>query len=204
MQDLNMVQKKLKKTYKLYLKYFYKKSIIFKIQEDVNLIRVNKKQLKTDTVYETFCTFKFINILIKNGKKTIAEKIFYNFLKSLKLLLKKNFKLNSFKFTYNNLIFIFVALLKNIKIPFNVKNIRIGGRVYLVPFLVKLKQQQTVAIKFLLNNFISKNKNKNKFLFKDIKDIFNIFLLQSSLNKNLNDYYKLAYDNRAFSHYRWF
>lgn len=199
-----MVQKKLKKTYSIYLKYFYKKSILFKIHEDENLNRVNKKQLKLDTVFEQFCCLKFINILIKKGKKTIAEKIFYNFLLSLKLLLRKNYRLKNKNFNYNNSILIFLSLLKYIKIPFNVKNIRIGGRVYLVPFLVKLKQQETVAIKFLINNYIIKNKNKDKVHFKDIKDIFNIFLLQSSLNKNLNDYYKLAYDNRAFAHYRWF
>lgn len=199
-----MVQKKLKKTYNIYLKYFYKKSLLFKIHEDDKILRVRKKQLKLDTIYETACSLKFINILIKKGKKVIAERIFYNFLLSLKLLLRKNYKLKNLSFNYNNIILIYLSLLKYIKIPFNVKNIRIGGRVYLVPFLVKLKQQQTVAIKFLINNYISRNKNKDKFVLKDIKDIFNIFSLQSSLNKNLNDYYKLAYDNRAFAHYRWF
>jgi len=199
-----MVQKKVKKMYNIYLKYFYKKSILFKIHEDEKILRIRKKQINFDNIYENACSLKFINVLIKKGKKHNAEKIFYNFLISLKLLLKKNYKLKNNSFTYNNYLLIFFSLLKYIKIPFNVKNIRIGGRVYLVPFLVRLKQQQTVAIKFLINNFIAKNKNKDKIIFKDIKDIFNLFFLQSSLNKNLNDYYKLAYDNRAFAHYRWF
>lgn len=200
-----MVQKKLKKAYNIYLKFLFNKSINYKIYKDIDFLRINKKQLKIDPLYKKTFTLKFINILLKKGKKNIAENIFYNFLLSLKILLKKNN--NIFlkkKINYNSYILIFSSLLKYIKIPFNVKNIRIGGRVYMVPFLVKIKQQQTIALKFLLNNFILKSKNKNKILFKDIKDILNIFNLQSSLNKNLFDYYKLAYDNRAFAHYRWF
>jgi ribosomal protein S7 len=193
-----MVQKKLKKAYNIYLKFFYNKSIKYKIYKDLGILRINKKQLKIDSLYKKFFILKFINILTKKGKKNIAENILYNYLLNFKLLLKKN--KNIFiknKINYNSYILIFSAVLKYIKIPFNVKNIRIGGRVYMVPFLVKIKQQQTVAIKYLLNNFIL----KNKLVFKDI---LNIFSLQSSLNKNITDYYKIAYDNRAFSHYRWF
>lgn len=197
-----MVQKKLKKPLNIYLKFFYRKSLLLKIDDNYAIDRQNKKQLKHDTIFEKYCSLKFINILIQKGKKSIAEKIFFNFLMSLKIFIIKNLKNKKLKF--KNTFLLFVAILKYLKVPFNVKNIRIGGRVYLIPFLVKVKQQQTVAIKFLLKNFLLKSKNKNKFLFKDIKDVINLFLLQSSLNKNLNDYYKIAYDNRAFAHYRWF
>lgn len=191
-----------KKQNNIYLKYLYKKNLYFKITDTLKIMRVYKKQINIDFIYELHGLLKFLNILIKKGKKICAEKIFYNFITSVKIFLLKKNKLKRLQLKKTNIVIL--SLLKYIKIPFNVKNIRIGGRIYLVPFIVKLKQQQTIAIKFLINNFILKNNNKNKFLFKNIENVLNMFFLQSILNKQLYDYYKLVYENRAFAHYRWF
>jgi hypothetical protein len=206
MVDQNMVLKKSKK-YKfikffrknLYLKFYYSSYYFsLSIKDFFTFKYKNKKSQNFDAVLQSSFLQFFRNLLLKNGNVSHADKLLFLFLKELKQYLHYN-KVSLFK----NYLLYFILITKLIQVAFNIKNVRIGGRVYLVPFLVKFKNQQHNSLNILKNTFFSLDKKSLNFFYK-FKDFFNLLDFKSSLNKVIVDFYKSAYDNRAFSHYRWF
>jgi small subunit ribosomal protein S7 len=130
---------------------------------------------------------KFTNQLMKDGKKTKAEKILRNIL--LKISLKN---LSPRK--------IFVLAINNVKPLLEVRNVRVKGKSFQVPFHLKFSRQLNLAIKTILKNSLGKKNIENSIVDE---------LINSSLNKSLSvkatiSLYKLAARNRLFTYYRWF
>lgn len=126
-------------------------------------------------------------LLMKDGKKTQAEKILKN------ILLKISFK----GYSPQNIL---VLAINNVKPLIEVRNIRVKGKSYQVPVPVSKSRQLNLAIKTILKSSTGK---------KDIENTLVEELINSSLNKSLSvkttvSLYKLASRNRLFSHYRWF
>ncbi|XZR53164.1 MAG: 30S ribosomal protein S7 [Enterobacteriaceae bacterium] len=132
---------------------------------------------------------KFINIVMKNGKKTIAQSIVYNSFKHL-MNLSKEFSLN-----------IFEKAIKNIGPTVEVKSRRIGGATYQVPIVVNLKRKNTLAMRWIID---AAYKRKDKSMSLKLSNE----LLDASNNKGLAfkkkvNVHKMAEANKAFAHYKW-
>lgn len=220
MEQKNQKKNKIVFKNKIYLNYLksLKKTLNKKYYKNIGLLYKkysfthNKiKLLQVDNVYKNCLILKFINNLIKRGNKTLAEKLVYKSLQILKLeffnINIKNFKIKQ-KIIYIksiksfNIYNLLISIVKLIKIPFEIKNIRIGGRVYQVPFILKPIKQQNKAVKMIINT--AKKKLAEHFIKSFVSEILKLKVYRSVLNRYVFDYYKLIYDNRSFAHYRWY
>ncbi len=149
----------------------------------------NKHKILPDILYNSELVSKFINLLMWDGKKSIAEKILY---KSLDLIeLKCN----------DNKIKLLELAINNVKPIVEIKKRRVGGTTYQIPIEVKPIRANTLAIRWIIYS-ARKKSNKNM--------IFNLTneLLDSINNKGLSvkkrdEVHKIANANKAFAHYRW-
>ncbi|WP_343154738.1 30S ribosomal protein S7 [Buchnera aphidicola (Pseudoregma panicola)] len=142
-----------------------------------------------DTKFFSDTISKFINIVMVNGKKTVAQNIVY---KSLEFLSKKTKldELESFKLA-----------LKNVKPVVEVKSRRVGGSTYQVPVEVRPLRRNTLAMKWIINA-ARKRKDKSMCLklFNELNDAIN---KKGDAIKKKEDVHKMAESNKAFAHYRW-
>ena len=152
--------------------------------------RPEKRTILPDPTYKDYTVAKFINYLMKNGKKSIAEKIFYNCLDII-----------SEKEKNENAIDIFKKALTNVSPALEVKSKRIGGATYQVPMEVRPKRAQTLAMKWIVDSAIKRNeKTMRERVANEIHDAFNN---KGNAVKKREETHKMAEANRAFSHFRW-
>ena len=102
-------------------------------------ITASKKQLKPDPVYGSLLASKFINCLMWDGKKTAAQKIFYD---ALNILAEKVADVPS--------IDVFTTALENVKPAIEVRSKRVGGASYQVPMPVRANRAQSLSIRWIL------------------------------------------------------
>ena len=102
-------------------------------------ITASKKQLKPDPVYGSLLVSKFVNCLMWDGKKTAAQKIFYD---ALNILAEKVADIPSIE--------VFTTALENVKPAIEVRSKRVGGASYQVPMPVRANRAQSLSIRWIL------------------------------------------------------
>ena len=148
-----------------------------------------KRQVVDDPMYGLKSITKFINSLMIGGKKTTAEKIFYN---SFKLIQEKS-KEDPIK--------VFNEALKNVKPNLEVKSRRVGGATYQVPVEVKADRGQALAIRWLLD--AAKKRGDKTMQERLMKEFLDASTNKGSAIKKREDTHKMAEANKAFAHFRW-
>ena len=148
-----------------------------------------KTTILPDPKYGDMVLAKFINIIMRSGKKSIAEKIVYGALN----------KINDKGSTEP--LEIFNKALENIKPVVEVKSRRVGGATYQIPVEVKTARSMTLAMRWIVD--AAKNRNE-----KDMGSRLAGELLDASENrgtaiKKREDTHRMAEANKAFSHFRW-
>jgi small subunit ribosomal protein S7 len=148
-----------------------------------------KTTILPDPKYGDMVLAKFINIIMRSGKKSIAEKIVYGALNEI------NDKGNIEPLE------IFNKALENIKPAVEVKSRRVGGATYQIPVEVKTARSMTLAMRWIVG--AAKNRNE-----KDMGSRLAGELLDASENrgtaiKKREDVHRMAEANKAFSHFRW-
>ncbi len=148
-----------------------------------------KRVLPPDPVYKDPVVTAFINYMIKNGKKSVAEKIFYS---AIDLVSQK---------TNEDGIAIWRKALENVKPELEVKSRRVGGVSYQIPVEVPPHRQQTLAIRWIVR---SARERKGKSMIEKLaNEIIDASNNTGGAIKKKEDTRKMAEANRAFSHYRW-
>tara|TARA_Y100000590_G_scaffold349843_1_gene401500 strand:- start:92 stop:562 length:471 start_codon:yes stop_codon:yes gene_type:complete len=151
--------------------------------------RAPKRIQYPDPQYQSPVLSKFINFVMYDGKKSVAEKIIYTALDQIKNKTKED------------PIKIFNDAVNNIRPNLEVRSRRVGGATYQVPQEVKTKRSQTLALRWLL---IATRKRKNKTmsdrLFNEIMDASQ---KKGNAIKKREDTHKMAESNKAFAHFRW-
>lgn len=148
-----------------------------------------KREILPDSVYGDKVVTKFINALMYDGKKSLAEKIFYT---SMKLVKER---------TGEEGIEIFRRALENAKPALEVKSRRIGGATYQVPIEVRVERSQALAIRWLVK--MSRDRKENGMIEKLTSEVIATANKEGSTYKKKEDTHKMAEANRAFAHYRW-
>ena len=148
-----------------------------------------KTTILPDPKYGDMVLAKFINIIMRSGKKSIAEKIVYGALNEI------NNKGNTEPLE------IFNKALENIKPVVEVKSRRVGGATYQIPVEGKTARSMTLAMRWIVD--AAKNRNE-----KDMGSRLAGELLDASENrgtaiKKREDTHRMAEANKAFSHFRW-
>lgn len=150
---------------------------------------ITKRKSIPEPLYNDLILAKFINNLMYDGKKAVAEKIVYNVF----LNLKKEKGEHPLK--------LFHEAIENVKPYVQMKNIRMGGATYKVPIELQFNRQLMVAIKWIIESARGRpEKTMEKQLTSELLDILK---KQGSSIKKRDDLHKLAEANRAFAHFRW-
>ena len=152
--------------------------------------RPEKREILPDPVYGDIIVAKFINNLMKQGKKSLAETIFYRSIEKIKKQGKVNDGIELFK-----------KALENVAPVLEVKSKRVGGATYQVPVEVKSKRAQALAIRWLVD---SARKRKDKHMSDKIfNELYDAYEKKGAAVKKREDVHKMAESNKAFAHFRW-
>ena len=132
---------------------------------------------------------KFINSIMYDGKRSIAEKILYDALDKIKS--KNN----------EDPLKIFNTAISNVKPNLECRSRRVGGATYQVPVEVKSKRAQALAIRWLVE---SARKRKDKHMSDKIfNELYDAYEKKGAAVKKREDVHKMAESNKAFAHFRW-
>jgi small subunit ribosomal protein S7 len=142
-----------------------------------------------DPRYGSILAAKFINRLMLDGKKNVAERIFYE---SLNVLGEKS---------QEDPIRAFEKAVDNVRPAVEVKSRRVGGATYQVPVEVRQDRQVSLAIRWLINYARSRGeKGMTSKLSNELLDAYNN---RGGAVKKKEDVHRMAEANKAFAHYRW-
>ena len=148
-----------------------------------------KRQVEVDPVYGTKVITKFINSLMLDGKKTVAEKIVY---RTFDIIKEK---------TKQDPLEIFNEAIKNVKPNLEVKSRRVGGATYQVPVEVRSERAQALAIRCLRES--SKKRGDITMQERLSKEFLDASTNKGNAIKKKEDTHKMAEANKAFAHFRW-
>ena len=148
-----------------------------------------KRKILPDPKYKDIIVAKFMNHIMKDGKKSVAEKIVYDAIDKIKTKSK------------DEPINIFNEAINNIKPTVEVRSRRVGGATYQVPVEVKSKRAQALAIRWLVD---SARKRKDKHMSDKIfNELYDAYEKKGAAVKKREDVHKMAESNKAFAHFRW-
>ena len=151
--------------------------------------RAVKREVTADAKYANVIVTKFMNSLMHDGKKSVAEAIVYGAFDELEAKLKKG------------ALEIFLTALDNVKPTLEVRSRRVGGATYQVPVEVRPDRQQALAIRWIITAARKRSeKTMIERLFGELQDAFNN---RGSAIKKREEVHKMAEANKAFAHYRW-
>ena len=149
-----------------------------------------KRDILPDSKYGDEVVAKFINCLMWDGKKEVAENIVYGAMEDLKKIAEDGDELKTF-----------LNSLDALKPSVEVKSRRVGGATYQVPVEVRADRQQTLAIRWAIQ-FARKRSERSMRarVFGELRDALNG---TGGAFKKKIDTHKMAEANKAFAHFRW-
>jgi small subunit ribosomal protein S7 len=142
-----------------------------------------------DSVHNSLLVTKFINALMRDGKKSTAESILYN---SLQIIEEK---------TGQSGLAIFNQALANAKPVLEVKSRRVGGATYQVPVEVRPERRTSLAIRWLIN--FSSGRSEKSMEERLAAELLAASKKEGATIKKREDTHRMAEANKAFAHYRW-
>ncbi|WP_338719348.1 30S ribosomal protein S7 [Devosia sp. XK-2] len=151
--------------------------------------RAEKREVIPDPKFGDLVVSKFMNSLMKDGKKSAAESIVYGAFDIVEAKTKQD------------PITVFHGALDNIRPAVEVRSRRVGGATYQVPVEVRADRQQALAIRWLIDSARKRGENTmRERLSGELMDAMNG---RGQAVKKREDTHRMADANRAFSHYRW-
>jgi small subunit ribosomal protein S7 len=151
--------------------------------------KAERREVNPDPKFNDLVVSKFMNSIMKEGKKSVAERIVYGALDRMQTRAK------------SDPIQLFHAALDNVMPAVEVRSRRVGGATYQVPVEVRNERRQALAIRWLITAARGRNENTmEERLSGELLDAANN---RGTAVKKREDTHKMAEANRAFSHYRW-
>jgi len=151
--------------------------------------RVVTREVLPDPKYNSIVVTKFINGLMKKGKKSVAETIFYDAIEKIEARTGKNG------------LDLFYQALNNVKPILEVKSRRVGGATYQVPVEVNESRRHALAIRWIIG--FSKARNEKTMADKLASELIAASSKEGASIKKREDTHKMAEANKAFAHFRW-
>jgi len=147
------------------------------------------REVLPDPIYNSKVVTKFINKLMLDGKKSIAQHIMY---KALERIESKSGEKG---------IDVFNKAIENVKPVMEVKSRRVGGATYQVPVEVRPVRQQSLAIRWIVD--AARKRNERTMIERLSNELMDAATEKGAAFKKKEDTYKMAEANKAFAHYRW-
>jgi small subunit ribosomal protein S7 len=151
-----------------------------------------KRQILPDPKHESQLLAKFINMLMKSGKKSVAENIVYDALEQISARKGES---------EQQAVELLEQALENIKPMVEVKSRRVGGATYQVPIEVRPARRRTLAMRWVIDAARKRNeKSMSQRLANELMDAADN---RGAAVKKREDTHRMAEANKAFSRYRW-
>jgi small subunit ribosomal protein S7 len=150
---------------------------------------ISKREVMPDTKYKSVLVAKFVNNLMKKGKKSIARKILYN---SFDIIKDK---------TKQDPLVVFQRAVENVRPSVEVKSRRVGGSTYQVPTEVRPLRRQALSIRWLIN--FASLRGEKTMAAKLAGELIDASNSRGAAIKKKEDTHRMAEANKAFAHYRW-
>ena len=148
-----------------------------------------RREVLPDPIYNSIAVTKFINGLMWEGKKSIAEQIFYG---AMDKLAEK---------TGEEPIKVFKAALDSVAPALEVKSRRIGGATYQVPLEVSRDRRNTLAIRWIVTN--ARGRSEKTMEDRLVGELLDSTQGRGGAMKKKEDVHRMAEANKAFAHYRF-
>ena len=151
--------------------------------------RAEKREIIPDPKFADIVVTKFMNSIMYQGKKSVAESIVYGAFERIEDKLKQT------------PVTVFHQALENVMPAIEVRSRRVGGATYQVPVEVRTERRQALAIRWII--IAARNRNETTMVDRLSGELLDAANNRGTAVKKREDTHKMAEANRAFSHYRW-
>ena len=151
--------------------------------------KAEKRVINPDPKFGDLILSKFMNNLMVEGKKSVAEGIVYGALETVQAKAK------------SDPVQMFHQALDNVAPAIEVRSRRVGGATYQVPVEVRMERRQALAIRWII--IAARNRNEKTMVERLSGELLDAANNRGTAVKKREDTHKMAEANRAFSHYRW-
>ena len=151
-----------------------------------------KRTILPDPKYGSELLAKFMNMIMNDGKKSVAERIIYG---ALDRISEKN------TIADTQPIEVLELALENVKPVVEVKSRRVGGATYQVPIEVRMSRRQTLAMRWLIE--AARKRSEKSMAHRLAHELLDAAENRGTAVKKKEDTHRMAEANKAFSHYRW-
>jgi small subunit ribosomal protein S7 len=151
--------------------------------------RADRREIIPDPKFGDAVLTKFMNCIMRDGKKSAAETIVYGAFDAVEQRMKQN------------PIEVFHAALGNVAPAVEVRSRRVGGATYQVPVEVRPDRRQALAIRWLIT--AARDRNEKTMVDRLSNELMDAAQNRGTAVKKREDTHRMAEANRAFSHYRW-
>ena len=149
----------------------------------------DKREINPDPKFGDLIITKFMNAVMYDGKKSVAEGIVYGALDQVQAKTKQE------------PVAVFHQALDNVAPHVEVRSRRVGGATYQVPVDVRPERRQALAIRWLIS--AARNRNETTMIDRLTGELMDAAKTRGTAVKKREDTHKMAEANRAFAHYRW-
>ena len=151
--------------------------------------RPEKREILPDPRFGDITLSKFMNNLMLDGKKSVAEGIVYGAMETVETRAKRD------------PLGVFHDALTNVRPGIEVRSRRVGGATYQVPVEVRTERSQALAMRWLIT--AARNRSENTMAARLSGELMDAANNRGNTVKKREDTHRMAEANRAFSHYRW-
>ncbi|MDW8106296.1 MAG: 30S ribosomal protein S7 [Armatimonadota bacterium] len=151
---------------------------------------VPKRVVPPDPVYDSELVARFINRLMKNGKKSVAERIFYEAMQIVEQRVGKP------------ALEVFEQAIENVAPQVEVRPRRVGGQTYQVPMEVNAFRRRSLAIRWIVQA-VQRRKTGRPAQERLAQEIIDAYNKTGNAYRKREETHRMAEANRAFAHYRW-
>jgi small subunit ribosomal protein S7 len=148
-----------------------------------------KREVLPDPKYGDPTLTQFMNAIMLEGKKSVAERIVYGAMDKMQARASRD------------PLEMFHAALENVKPPLEVRSRRVGGATYQVPVEVRPSRRQTLAIRWIID--VARKRSEKTMVDRLAGELMDAANSRGAAFKKREDTLRMAEANRAFSHYRW-
>ena len=150
---------------------------------------VPKRETIPDPIFNSKLVTRCINVIMETGKKSLAERIFYDAMDIVK------------ERTNEDPVKVFHKAVENIKPVVEVKSRRVGGSTYQVPTDVRPERRMALALRWLTSH--ARKRSEKTIAEKFAGEVVDAFRGTGTAVKKREDTHRMAEANKAFAHYRW-
>ena len=150
---------------------------------------IPKREILPDLLYNSQLVTKFVSVLMRDGKKSTAERLLYKALETIR------------ERTEDDPMKVFKKAIENVKPAVEVKSRRVGGSTYQVPIEVRPNRRLALSLRWLLKS--AANRGEKTMDMRLEGEFMDAAENRGAAMKKKDDTHRMAEANKAFAHYRW-